>query len=323
MTKAIRVHETGGPDVLKFEDVDVGAPGQGEVRIRHPAVGLYFIDTYFSSGLYPSQLPFVPGMEGAGVVLAAGEGVDSLKEGDRIAYAGPIGSYAEERIIAADKIVKLPDAIPDAIAASIMLKGLTAQYLLRRTFRVEKGQTILFHAAAGGVGQIAVQWAKALGATVIGTAGGPEKCALARSLGADHVIDYRSDDFVARVREITGGGGCHVVYDSVGKDTFPASLDCLKPFGTWVSFGSSSGPVDAFNIGILGQKGSLYACRPTLFTYIAKRGDLEQMCGELFDVIASGKVKIAEPTVYGLADAAKAHADLEGRKTTGSVILKP
>lgn len=324
MMKAVRVHKTGGPEVLTLEDVEVGVPGAGEVRIRHTAIGLNFIDVYFRNGLYPApQLPFTPGNEGAGVISAVGDGVEDLQVGDRVAYAATIGGYAQERVIAADRVVRIPDGISDTVAASVMLKGMTAQFLLRRTFMVERGQTILFHAAAGGVGQIAVQWAKHLGANVIGTAGGAEKCALAKSLGCDHVIDYRKENFVDRVSDITAGKGVAVVYDSVGKDTFPGSLDCLSPFGMWVSFGNSSGPVDNFSIGILAQKGCLYATRPTLFTYIAKRADLEASAADLFAVLRDGHVRVPEPASYALADAAQAHRDLEGRKTTGSSVLIP
>lgn len=320
--KAIRVHQTGGPEALIHETVELGQPAPGEIRIRHTAIGLNFIDTYFRSGLYPADLPFIPGNEGAGIVTAVGAGVTLFKVGDRVAYAGPLGAYAEERNIAAETAVAVPETVDDALAASIMLKGLTAQYLLRQTFKVGPEHTMLFHAAAGGVGQIAVQWAKALGATVIGTAGGAEKCALAKKLGCDHVIDYRSEDFVGRVDAITGGAGVDVVYDSVGKDTFPASLECLKPLGLFVSFGSSSGPIEAFNIAALVTK-SLFATRPSLFVYTAGRENLEKMAAELFEVIANGTVKVAAPTQYALAEAARAHADLEGRRTTGSCILVP
>ncbi|MCC0057533.1 MAG: quinone oxidoreductase [Rhodobiaceae bacterium] len=324
MMKAVQVHKTGGPEVLALENVAIPEPGAGEIRIRHTAIGLNFIDVYFRSGLYPApQLPFTPGNEGAGVISAIGSNVDGLKIGDRVAYAATIGSYAQERIIAADRVVRIPEGISDTVAASVMLKGMTAQFLLRRTYKVQPGQTILFHAAAGGVGQIAVKWAKHLGASVIGTAGGPEKCALAKSLGCDHVIDYRTENFVERVKEVTGGKGVSVVYDSVGKDTFPGSLDCLETFGTWVSFGNSSGPVDSFSIGILSQKGCLYATRPTLFTYIARRADLEASAADLFGVLRDGHVVVPEPRTYRLADVAQAHRDLEGRKTTGSSVLIP
>jgi NADPH:quinone reductase len=325
MTKAIRIHEHGGPEVLRYEDHEPGRPGRGEALIRHGAVGLNFIDVYFRTGLYPAPngLPFTPGSEGAGTVLEVGEGVDWLKEGDRVAYAGPLGSYAEQRVIAADKLVKVPDGISDAQAASMMLKGMTAEYLLLRTFPVKQGQTVLYHAAAGGVGLIFGQWAKSLGVTVIGTVGSAEKAELAKAHGYDHVINYRDEDFVARVMEITDGKKCDVVYDSVGKDTFEGSLDCLQLRGTFVSFGQSSGPIPPFNIGILSQKGSLYATRPTLFQYIATRAELEASAGALFDVVKSGVVKLNVNQQYKLEDAAQAHADLEGRKTTGATVLVP
>jgi NADPH2:quinone reductase len=300
-------------------------PVPGEVRIRQEAVGLNFIDVYFRTGLYPAPqgLPLVPGNEAAGVVTAVGEGVSLFKEGDRIAYAGPIGAYAQERVIEAAKIVKVPDDIALDVAASMMLKGMTAEYLLRRTYDVKPGDTILYHAAAGGVGLIVGQWAKALGATVIGTVGSSEKAELASANGYDHVINYRTEDFVERVREITGGKGADVVYDSVGKDTFPGSLDCLRPRGLWASFGQSSGPIEPFNIGILSQKGSLYATRPTLFTYIATRPELEVSASALFDMVSRGVVKIDINQRYPLAEAAQAHSDLEGRKTTGTTVLLP
>jgi NADPH2:quinone reductase len=323
--KAIVVSKHGGPEVLEWRDHEVGNPGPGEVRIRQEAVGLNFIDVYFRTGLYPAPqgLPLVPGNEGAGVVTAIGEGVSLFKEGDRIAYAGPIGAYAQERVIEATKIVKVPNDIALDVAASMMLKGMTAEYLLRRTYDVKPGDTILYHAAAGGVGLIVGQWAKALGATVIGTVGSSEKAELASANGYDHVINYRTEDFVERVREITGGKGADVVYDSVGKDTFPGSLDCLRPRGLWASFGQSSGPIEPFNIGILSQKGSLYATRPTLFTYIATRPELEASANALFDVVSRGVVKIDINQRYPLAEAAQAHSDLEGRKTTGTTVLLP
>jgi NADPH2:quinone reductase len=323
--KAIVVSKNGGPEVLEWRDHEVGNPGPGEVRIRQEAVGLNFIDVYFRTGLYPAPqgLPLVPGNEAAGVVTAVGEGVSLFKEGDRIAYAGPIGAYAQERVIEAAKIVKVPDDIALDVAASMMLKGMTAEYLLRRTYDVKPGDTILYHAAAGGVGLIVGQWAKALGATVIGTVGSSEKAELASANGYDHVINYRTEDFVERVREITGGKGADVVYDSVGKDTFPGSLDCLRPRGLWASFGQSSGPIEPFNIGILSQKGSLYATRPTLFTYIATRPELEASASALFDMVSRGVVKIDINQRYPLAEAAQAHSDLEGRKTTGTTVLLP
>ncbi len=322
MVQAIRIHEYGGPEVLRYEEVEVGAPGPGEVRLRHSAIGLNYIDVYVRTGLYPQpSLPFVPGMEGAGTVVAVGDGVEDLAEGDRVAYAGPIGAYAEERLIAADRLVKLPDEIGDETAAAMMLQGMTARYLLRKTYNVGPETTLLFHAAAGGVGLIACQWARALGATVIGTVGSAEKAELARAHGAAHTINYREEDFVTRVKEITGGEGVDVVYDSVGKDTFPGSLDCLKPLGLWVSFGQSSGTIAPFDIGILAQKGSLFATRPTLFTYIAKRADLLETARDLFEVVGAGKVRINVNQRYPLHEAAQAHRDLEARRTTGSTIL--
>ncbi|MCY0094931.1 quinone oxidoreductase family protein [Hoeflea ulvae] len=323
--KAILVSQHGGPEVLEWRDHEIGNPGPGEVRIRHEAVGLNFIDVYFRTGLYPAPngLPLVPGNEGAGVVTATGEGVSGFKEGDRVAYAGPIGAYAQDRIIAAEKIVRLPDNIDMDVAAGMMLKGMTAEYLLRRTHAVQPGDTILYHAAAGGVGLLVGQWAKSLGATVIGTVGSSEKAELAAAHGYDHVINYRTEDFVSRVRDITGGKGVDVVYDSVGKDTFPGSLDCLRPRGLWASFGQSSGPIEPFNIGILAQKGSLFATRPTLFTYIASRDDLVASANALFDVVSRGVVKIGINQRYPLAEAARAHADLEARQTTGTTVLTP
>ncbi|MBG6200320.1 NADPH2:quinone reductase [Labrenzia sp. EL_13] len=325
MVQAIRVHETGGPDVMRWEQVDVGEPGPGEVRIRHTAIGLNFIDTYFRSGLYPSPagLPFSPGNEGAGIVQSVGDGVAHLNPGDRVAYAGPLGAYAQERVVPADNLVVIPDGIDDKTAAAMMLKGMTAQYLLRQTFAVGPDTTLLFHAAAGGVGLIAGQWAAHLGATVIGTAGSDEKIALAKAHGYQHMINYRTEDFVECVKEITGGKGCDVVYDSVGQDTYPGSLDCIRPLGTWVSFGQSSGPITDFNLGLLAQKGSLFATRPTLFTYIATRDALEATAGELFDVVQRGIVKIELNQEYRLAKAIQAHEDLEGRKTTGTTVLIP
>jgi NADPH2:quinone reductase len=325
MVQAITVHNTGGPEVLTWEKVEVGEPGPGEVRIRHTAIGLNFIDTYFRSGLYPAPngLPFIPGNEGAGVVLTVGEGVSHVKPGDSVAYVGPLGAYAQERLVPGDRLVVIPEGVDDKTAAGMMLKGMTAQYLLRQTYNVTADTTLLFHAAAGGVGLIAGQWAAHLGATVIGTVGSAEKAELARANGYTHVINYRDEDFVERVKEITGGKGCDVVYDSVGKDTYPGSLDCLKPRGLWASFGQSSGPITDFNLGLLAQKGSLFATRPTLFTYIASRAELEATAGDLFDVVGSGVVKIGINQEYRLADAAQAHTDLEGRKTTGTTVLIP
>ncbi len=322
MSKAIMVHEVGGPDVMKWEEHDPGQPGEGEVRVRQTAAGVNFIDVYFRTGVYKApQMPFALGKEGAGVVTAVGPGTDRFKVGDRIAYNGVAGSYAEEVVVAADKAVKIPDMIDDHTAAAIMLKGMTAEYLLRRTFKVGPETVLLFHAAAGGVGLIAGQWAKHLGATVIGTAGSPEKCELALQNGYDHVINYRDADFVEKVREITDGRKCDVVYDSVGKDTFPGSLDCLKARGLWVSFGQSSGNVPPFDIGILNQKGSLFATRPSLFGYNTSRDELDASAKALFDVVGSGAVKITIGQTYPVAEAAQAHRDLEARETTGATIL--
>jgi NADPH2:quinone reductase len=322
MTQAIRVHAYGGPEVLKWEKVEVGEPGPGEVRIKQTAVGLNYIDVYSRTGFYPqASLPFIPGMEGAGVVTAVGQGVKGLKAGDRVAYAGPLGAYAEERLIAADRVVKIPKGISDEIAASIMLKGMTAQYLLRRTYVVGPKTTLLFHAAAGGVGLIACQWAASLGATVIGTVGSAGKALIARAHGCAHVINYREEDFVTMVKAYTDGKGVDVVYDSIGKDTFPASLDCLKPLGMWVSFGQSSGPVPPFKITLLSQKGSLFTTRPSIIDYTRTRKELVATANDLFDVIAKGKVKVAVNQTYALADATDAQRDLEARLTTGSTVL--
>ncbi|MEJ2699152.1 MAG: quinone oxidoreductase [Desulfuromonadales bacterium] len=325
MAKAIRIHQTGGPEVLKWEEVTIGSPGPGEVRLRQTGVGLNFIDIYHRRGLYPvGTLPVTLGLEGAGEVVAVGDGVADFTPGDRVAYAGgPLGGYATERLIPAHRLVQLPDEIPDRQAAAMMLQGMTAQYLLRRTYRVKAGDTILFHAAAGGVGLIAIQWAKHLGATVIGTVGSPEKAALARAHGCDHTILYREEDFVSRVKEITGGEGVAAVYDSVGRDTFLKSLNCLRPMGILVSFGQSSGPLEAFDPGLLAAKGSLFLTRPSLMTYTAKREDLLASAGDLFTVVASGAVHIEVNQTYPLSEAARAHRDLEGRKTTGSTVLLP
>ena len=323
MVKAIRVYEAGGPEVMKWEDVEVGDPGPGEVRVKQNAVGLNYIDVYFRTGLYPVEFPATIGMEAAGVIDAVGDGVDEFKAGDRVAYPMVPGAYAEMRCMPTLKVVKLPDAIDDQTAAAMMLKGLTAQYLLFRTYKVQPGDNILVYAAAGGVGLIFGQWARKLGVTLIGTVGSAEKAELAKAHGYEHVINYSEEDFVARVKEITGGKMCDVVYDSVGKDTFPASLDCLRVRGMFVSFGQSSGPIPPFNMAILSQKGSLYATRPTLFQYIATREELEASANALFDVVKSGDVKIRVNQRYALADAAKAHADLEGRKTTGTTVLIP
>jgi NADPH2:quinone reductase len=325
MVAAVRVHKTGGPEVLTFEQIEVGAPGPGQVKIKQHASGVNYIDTYFRMGMYPSPvgLPFVAGNEGAGEVIAVGPGVTDLKVGDRVGYVVALGGYSAERILPADRAVKLPDKISYEQAAGMMLKGMTAQYLLRRTFKVEKGHTILVHAAAGGVGLLLCQWANALGATVIGTVGSPDKAALAKANGAHHTILYRDEDFVAKVKEITGGKLCEVVYDGIGKTTFPASLDCICPMGMFVSFGSASGPIEAFNINLLQTKGSLFATRPTLNTYAAKREDLLAIAKDLFDIVLSGKLKIPVNQKYPLKDAMQAHRDLESRKTTGSSILLP
>lgn len=325
MSKAIRIHEHGGPEMLRWEDVDVGEPAPGQVRLRQSAVGLNYIDVYHRTGLYPlPSLPWTLGMEGAGTVEVVGEGVTEFKTGDRVAYASPpVGAYAEVRLIAADRVVALPDTIDDQTAAAMMLQGMTAQYLLRRTYRVLPGDAILLHAAAGGVGLIASQWARHLGATVIGTVGSDEKAELARAHGCHHTIVYTRENFTDRVREITNGQGVAVVYDSVGKDTFMRSLDCLRPMGMMVSFGNASGAVPPFEPGILSAKGSLFLTRPTLMTYTAQRDDLVTTANELFEVVASGAVKIEVRQSYPLADTAQAHRDLEARKTTGSTVLLP
>ncbi len=323
-THAIRFHQTGGPEVLKWEIVGLGAPGQGEVTLRNKACGLNFIDTYHRSGLYPVALPSGIGLEGAGIVEAVGPGVTGLKVGDRVAYcAAPLGSYSEWRNYPAEKLVKIPDSIDFNTAAAMMLQGMTVEYLIKRTYPVKAGDTVLFHAAAGGVGSIAVQWLKALGATVIGTAGSAEKCAIAKALGADHVIDYRAEDWVKRVKELTGGKGVNVVYDGVGKDTCILSMDCLKPRGYLVTFGNASGPVPAIEPLLLSQKGSLFLTRPTLMAYTATRADLELSANALIDVVSKGTVKIKIGHTYPLKEAAQAQRDLEARKTTGSVILLP
>jgi NADPH:quinone reductase len=325
MVAAVRVHKAGGPEVLTYEDVDLPAPGPGQVRVKQAAAGINFIDVYFRNGAYPppNGYPFIAGNEGSGDVIAVGSGVTDIKVGDRIAAVFPFGGYAAERLVPADRAVKVPSNISHQQAAGMMLKGLTAQYLVRRTFRVEKGHTVLMHAAAGGVGLILCQWAAHLGATVIGTVGSKDKAELAKKNGCHHVILYKDEDFVAKVKEITGGKMCDVVYDGVGKTTFPGSLDCLRPLGMFASFGASSGQIDSFNINLLQFKGSLFATRPTLNHYAAKREDLLAMAKDLFDVVGSGAVKIDVAGSYPLKDARKAHEDLEGRKTTGSLILLP
>ena len=321
MTHAIRIHQTGGPEVLKWEEVQVGEPGPGQLRIRQAAAGLNFIDVYHRSGLYPQRAPFTPGVEGAGTVEAVGDQVHDFKPGDRVAYAGPQGGYAEERLIDADRVVKLPDEIYFEQAAAMMLQGMTVRMLLRAVYAVKEGDMILVHAAAGGVGLILCQWASALGATVIGTVSTEEKAELARAHGCAHPILYTRQDFVEEVRKLTAGQKLPVVYDSVGKSTFVQSLDCLRPRGLMVSFGNASGPVDPISPLILSQKGSLFLTRPTLFHYIATRPELEQSADDLFDMVRSGKVKIDAKQSFPLKDAAEAHRALEARKTSGSTIL--
>jgi NADPH2:quinone reductase len=324
MVKAIRINQVGGPEVMEYADVDLGQPGPGQARVRHMACGLNYIDVYFRTGAYPQPLPAGIGMEAAGVVEAVGADVSHVQPGDRIAYAcRPPGAYAEARVMPADGLVKLPDGISFETGAAMMLQGLTVQYLLRRTFPLRGGETILFHAAAGGVGLIACQWARALGVTMIGTVGSDEKAALARANGCTHVINYNTENFVERVREITGGKGVPVVYDSIGKDTFIGSLDCLAPLGMLVSFGAASGPVPPFSLNELASRGSLFVTRPSLFSYIAQRADLENMSAELFSMVESKKIGIDINQRYALRDAAQAHRDLEARKTTGSTILIP
>lgn len=324
MTKAIRMYKTGGTEVLQWEDIEIGEPDDDQVRIRQTAVGLNYIDTYHRSGLYPIPLPSGLGVEGAGVVEAVGKSVSHLKPGDRVAYAGGSpGAYAEMRVMPAALLLKLPDHVSDAQAASMMLQGMTVQYLIRRTYKVSAGETVLWHAAAGGIGLIACQWLKSLGVTVIGTASTEEKAALARAHGCTHTIVYTQENFSERVRELTNGVGVPVVFDSVGKDTWEGSIDCLQPRGLMVSFGSASGAVPPFNIGQLASKGSLYLTRPTLATHVATRSDLEATANDLFDVLAKGDVKIQVSQTYQLKDAARAHSDLEGRRTTGSTVLLP
>lgn len=322
--KAIRINAVGGPEVMEYVDVEVGEPGPGEARVRHMACGLNYIDVYFRTGVYPQPLPAGLGMEAAGVVEAVGAGVTHIKAGDRVAYAGrPPGAYAEARVMPAAPLVRLPQSIDFETGAAMMLQGLTVQYLFRRTFPLRGGETILFHAAAGGVGLIACQWARALGVTMIGTVGSDEKAALARAHGCTHTINYNTENFVERVKEITGGKGVPVVYDSIGKDTFIGSLDCLAPLGMMVSFGSASGPVPPFGLNELASRGSLFLTRPSLFNYIAQRNDLETMAADLFGMVESGKVRIDVNQRYALQDVAQAHRDLEARKTTGSTILLP
>lgn len=321
MPHAIRIHQTGGPEVLKWEKVEVGMPGVGEVRLRQEAVGLNFIDVYHRTGLYKQELPLIPGVEAAGIVEVLGTGVDSLKVGDRVAYAGPIGGYAEERLIPADRLVKLPSAISSETAAAMMLQGLTAEMLLRRVYRVKAGEKILVHAAAGGVGLILCQWAKALGVEVIGTVGSDEKAELAYAHGCAHPIVYTRQDFVTEVNRITDGRKLPVVYDGVGRDTFMKSLDCLQRRGMMVSYGNASGPVDPFSATLLAQKGSLFLTRPTLFDYVVSRAELEQAANDLFGVIETGEVKVEVKQRFALRDAAEAHQALEARKTSGSTVL--
>ena len=323
MAKTIRIHEFGGSDVFQVEDHDLPAPGPGEVRLRQRAVGLNYIDVYQRQGAYPNPLPLTLGNEAAGDVVAVGEGVTEFKEGDRVAYGTALGAYAEERNVPARLLVHLPEAISYEVGAVMMLKGLTAQYLLRQTYKVVPGDTILVHAAAGGVGLFLCQWGQALGATVIGTAGSPEKCELARQHGADHCIDYRREDFAARVKEITGGALCDVVYDAIGKATFPASLDCLRPMGMFASYGAASGTIEAFDINLLARKGSLFATRPSLFAYAAKREALVAMTEDLVSAIAAGSVRPEIHARYPLAEVGEAHRALEARETTGSTILVP
>jgi NADPH2:quinone reductase len=324
MAKAIRIQETGGPEVMRLEEVAIGDPGPEQARIRHTAIGVNFVDIYHRSGLYKLPLPSGLGVEGAGTVEAVGPGVTHVKAGDRVTYVGgPPGAYSEARLIPADRLLRLPEGVSDREAAGVMLKGLTVWALVRRVHTVKPGETVLFHAAAGGVGLIACQWLRALGATVIGTAGSDEKAALAKAHGCDHVIVYTREDFTKRVRELTNGAGVPVVYDSVGKASFEGSLDCLHPFGLMVSFGAASGAVPPIDIGMLGTKGSLFLTRPSVFAYTAKRSDLEQGASELFEVIRSGKVKVEVRATCALKDVAQCHRDLQARQTTGSIVLLP
>ena len=322
MTKAIVQTEVGGPETMKWQDVELGSPGKGEAKVRHTAVGLNFIDVYFRTGLYPAPLPLTTGMEAAGVIEELGEGVTDFKVGDRVAYAGrPVGAYSEARIMPVDNLIVLPDSIDDKTGAAMMLQGMTTEYLLQRTFHVKQGDTILFHAAAGGVGLFACQWARHIGATVIGTVGSEEKAELAKAHGCTHTILYREEDFQKRVMEITDGKGVPVVYDAIGKDTFEKSLDCLSPRGLMVSFGNSSGPVTGVDLAILGAKGSLYVTRPSLMVYNATREALEQSAGDLMKLVGDGTIKVNIGQTYPLSEARKAHEDLEGRKTTGSTVF--
>ena len=324
MPHAIRFHKNGGPEVMQWESVEVGEPGPGEARVRHTAIGVNYIDTYHRSGLYKLALPSGLGTEGAGIVEAVGPGVTDVRSGDRVAYSGgPLGAYSEVRVMPADRLVKLPDGVSEQLAATLMLKGLTVQYLFRQTFPLKGGETILFHAAAGGIGLIACQWARALGVTMIGTVGSDEKAALAKTNGCTHTIVYTRENFVERVKQLTGGKGVPVVYDGVGKDTFPASLDCLSPRGMFVSFGNASGPIAPFDILLLSQKGSLYTTRPTLATYTASRPAMLKMSEEMFSLVLGGKLANEARQTYALKDAAQAHRDLESRKTSGATILLP
>jgi NADPH:quinone reductase len=323
MSKAVIVHQFGGPEVLSVEDRPTPAPEPGQVLIEQKVIGLNFVDTYYRSGHYSAPLPFVPGSEGAGEVLVVGKGVKGLKEGDRVAYAGQLGAYAQRRVVAASALVKLPKSISYEQAAAMMLKGLTAQFLLRRTYKVRAGDVLLVHAGAGGVGQILCQWANYLGATVIATVGSEEKANIAKEAGAKHVILYREEDFVERVRQITKGKLCHVVYDGVGRSTFPASLDCLRPFGLFASYGSASGPIENFDLGLLSRKGSLFATRPTLITHVSHRPTLEKMADELMRVVRKGRVRIPIYAKFTLDQAQDAHRALEERRTVGSTILIP
>jgi NADPH2:quinone reductase len=322
MTKAIIFREAGVPSVMRWEDITLGKPGPGEVRVKHNAIGLNYIDTYFRSGLYPSPLPASPGMEAAGIIEELGDDVTGFAVGDRVAYAGrPIGAYSEARNMPADILIKIPDSIDDQTAAAMMLQGMTVEYLLQRTFHVKPGDTILFHAAAGGVGLLACQWAKKVGATIIGTVGSEEKAKLAKEHGCDHVINYQTENFVEQVRDITNGKGVPVVYDGVGKDTFEGSLDCLQSRGLMVSYGNASGPVSGFDLGILAAKGSLYVTRPSLMDYTASRSELEQSAADVIKMVETGALKITVNQTYHMSEAVKAHEDLEGRKTTGSTIF--